>query len=153
MFLFLLIVQTLVAIGLIAVILMQRSEGGGLAGGGSPSGLMTARGAADFLTRATSILATIFVVLSIALAALAAQQAGPRTIDPSVATTTPQRPPAGSPLERQPSPFSGAPQPAPGQPAPGQTAPGALPALPTLQPQQPAPAQQAPTPAPAGNAQ
>jgi len=151
MFLFLLIVQTLVAIGLITVILMQRSEGGGLAGGGSPSGLMTARGAADFLTRATSILATIFVLLSIALAALAAQTAGPRTIDPSVANMQQQRPPAGSPLEQQPSPFSGSPQPLPGQPANGQ-----LPALPTLQPrQQPAPTQQAPStaPAPAGNAQ
>ena len=152
MFLFLLIVQTLVAVGLIAVILMQRSEGGGLAGGGSPSGLMTARGAADFLTRATSILATIFVVLSIALAALAAQTAGPRTIDPSIASTTPHPPPAGSPLEQQPSPFSGAPQPAPGQAAPGApAAPGQLPGIPTLQPQQPAPAQQAPAPAPAGN--
>jgi preprotein translocase subunit SecG len=153
MFLFLLIVQTLVAIGLITVILMQRSEGGGLAGGGSPSGLMTARGAADFLTRATSVLATIFVVLSIALAALAAQTAGPRTIDPTVANMQGQRPPAGSPLEQQPSPFSGAPQPIPGQPAPGQPAQGQLPGIPTLQPQQPAPAQQAPAPAPAGNSQ
>ena len=50
MFTFLLIVQTLVAVVMITVILMQRSEGGGLTGG-SPSGLMTARGAADFLTR------------------------------------------------------------------------------------------------------
>ena len=134
MFLFLLIVQTLVAAALIGVILMQRSEGGGLTSGGSPSGLMTARGAADFLTRATTVLATMFVVLSIILAALAAQVSN-RTIDP--AGIQPQRPPAGSPLERQPSPFSGAPQPGPGQTAPGQPTP----AIPTLQKQQPAPAQ------------
>ena len=71
MFTFLMIVQMLVAAALVAVILMQRSEGGGLGVGSSSSGLMTARGAADFLTRATAILATIFVVLSISLAAYA----------------------------------------------------------------------------------
>ena len=49
MFAFLLIVQSLIALSLIAVILMQRSEGGGLGVGGSSSGFMTARGAADFL--------------------------------------------------------------------------------------------------------
>ena len=52
MFTILLVLQILVAAGLVAVILMQRSEGGGLGVGGSSSGLMTARGAADFLTRA-----------------------------------------------------------------------------------------------------
>ena len=57
MFAFLLIVQSVVAISLIGVILMQRSEGGGLGVGGSSSGFMTARGAADFLTRSTAILA------------------------------------------------------------------------------------------------
>ena len=56
MFAFLLIVQTLIAVSLIGVILMQRSEGGGLGVGGSSSGFMTARGAADFLTRSTAVL-------------------------------------------------------------------------------------------------
>jgi preprotein translocase subunit SecG len=56
MFTFLLVVQAIIAALLVTVILMQRSEGGGLTTGGSPSGLMSARGAADFLTRATSIL-------------------------------------------------------------------------------------------------
>ena len=74
LFLFLTVVQALVAAALVGVILMQKSEGGGLGtGGGSPSGLMSARGAADFLTRTTGILATLFVVLSIALAAMAAE--------------------------------------------------------------------------------
>ena len=106
MFTFLLIVQTLVAIVMIAVILMQRSEGGGLAGGGSPSGLMTARGAADFLTRTTAISATIFVALSIALAAVAAGQRAPRSIDPSLM----KAPPAGAPVEQQSTPFTPNPQ-------------------------------------------
>ena len=71
-FSFLLVVQGLVAVALIGFILMQRSEGGGLAGGGSPAGMMSARGASDFLTRGTAILATLFVALSILLASLAA---------------------------------------------------------------------------------
>ncbi len=71
MFTFLLVVHAIIAAALVGVILVQRSEGGGLGMGGSPTGLMSARGAADFLTRATSVLATIFVVMSIALAAIA----------------------------------------------------------------------------------
>ena len=85
MFTFLLIVQTIVAASLVTVILMQRSEGGGLGVGGSSSGLMTARGAADFLTRATGILAALFILLSIALAGLATMQRAPTQIDPNLA--------------------------------------------------------------------
>ena len=101
MFTFLLIVQTLVAAALCAVILMQRSEGGGLGVGGSSSGLMTARGAADFLTRATSILGTVFVVLCIALAAIAGTRGDGQSIDASVANQpVPVSPlqPGGDPL-------------------------------------------------------
>src|SRR3546814_16526458 len=65
---------------------MQRSEGGGLGVGGSTSGLMSARGAADFLTRATAVLATLFVLLSIVLAGLAAvDRSGTTSIDTSLA--------------------------------------------------------------------
>lgn len=71
LFIFLTVVQAIVALLLVTVILMQKSEGGGLGVGGSPAGLMSARGAADFLTRSTAILATAFVVLSITLAVLA----------------------------------------------------------------------------------
>lgn len=71
LFLFLTVVQALVAAALVGVILMQRSEGGGLGVGGSPNGMMSARGAADFLSRSTKWLAIAFVGLSIALAALA----------------------------------------------------------------------------------
>ena len=93
MFTFLLILQTLIAAAMVAVILMQRSEGGGLGVGGSPSGLMSARGAADFLTRATSILATLFVVLSIVLAGLATIERAPTKIDPSLAPRAPSSAP------------------------------------------------------------
>jgi preprotein translocase subunit SecG len=84
MFVFVLVVQAIVAALLVGVILMQKSEGGGLTSGGSPSGLMSARGAADFLTRATSVLAGVFVLLSITLAVMAATHRT-STIDTSLA--------------------------------------------------------------------
>lgn len=80
MFLFLTVVQAIVAAALVGVILMQRSEGGGLGIGGSPTGMLSARGAADFLTRSTRWLAILFVVLSILLAAMAAET-GSATIE------------------------------------------------------------------------
>jgi preprotein translocase subunit SecG len=88
MFTFLLVVHALIAAALVGVILIQRSEGGGLTSGGNSGGLMSARGAADFLTRATSILGTLFIVMSIGLAALATMQGGPRKIDTSLARKT-----------------------------------------------------------------
>ncbi len=96
LFLFLTVVQAIVAFSLVCVVLMQRSEGGGLGigGGGSPGGLMSARGAADFLTRTTKWLAVMFVVLSIALAAVAinATSGGEidQTLDRSVASESTQ---------------------------------------------------------------
>lgn len=80
MFLFLTVVQAIVAAALVGIILMQRSEGGGLGIGGSPTGVLGARGAADFMTRTTRILAILFVVLSIALAAVAVQTSGSEDI-------------------------------------------------------------------------
>jgi preprotein translocase subunit SecG len=93
MFTFLLVVHVIIAVSLVGVILMQRSEGGGLTGG-SPAGLMSARGAGDFLTRATTILATLFILLSIALAAVATINRKPDTID-----TTLARPEAAAPAD------------------------------------------------------
>ena len=124
LFTFILVIQALVALVMITVILMQRSEGGGLTGG-SPSGLMTARGAADFLTRTTSISATIFVILSILLAALAANTNRGSRIDESLAQPNPTGP--SQPINLGPTP---------GAPAPGTAAPATAPA---------------PTPAPSGN--
>jgi len=92
MFTFLLIVQTLIAASLVAVILMQRSEGGGLGVGGSSAGLMTARGAADFLTRATAILGGLFIILSILLAAIAGVSRESATVDTSLVKEQPFQP-------------------------------------------------------------
>ena len=64
-----LVIHLLLAIGLVGVVLLQRSEGGGLGiggsgGGGGMSGFMTGRATADLLTRTTAILATAFMVTS-----------------------------------------------------------------------------------------
>src|SRR5437868_9722987 len=119
MFAFLLIVQTVIAVSLIGVILMQRSEGGGLGVGGSSSGFMTARGAADFLTRSTAVLGGLFIVLSIVMAAFAGATREPAKIDTSLAGKTavapqpaPPRPttgPAKAPAQNQPAPVPLAP--------------------------------------------
>src|SRR3546814_11679022 len=63
---------------------MQKSAGGGLGVGGSPAGLLSARGAADFMTRATSVLATTFVALSTLFAAMASVGRSGSTIDTSL---------------------------------------------------------------------
>ena len=66
----LLVIEILVAIGLVIVVLMQRSEGGALGiggGGGGMGGLFSARGASDTLTRTTAILAVIFFIVCLAL--------------------------------------------------------------------------------------
>ena len=91
LFTFVLVVQALVAAVMIGVILMQKSEGGGLGVGGSPAGLLSARGAADFMTRATTILATLFVGLSILLAAMASVGRGGSNIDTTFSKTAQQQ--------------------------------------------------------------
>ena len=103
MFAFLLIVQSVVALALITVILMQRSEGGGLGVGGSSSGFMTARGAADFLTRSTSILGTIFVTLSIVMAAVAGASREPAEIDTTLSNLAAPTAPANSAAPAEPA--------------------------------------------------
>jgi preprotein translocase subunit SecG len=124
LFTFLLIIQSIIATLMIILILMQRSEGGGLAGGGSPAGMMSARGASDFLTRGTAILATLFVALSILLAAIAAGARGPREIDASLAQPAAPTAPATIPGAAPVPGAAPATTPAPAQPA---TTNGAVP--------------------------
>ncbi|MBI1206494.1 MAG: preprotein translocase subunit SecG [Azospirillum sp.] len=77
-----LVIHLLIALALVGVILVQRSEGGGLGigGGGGLGGMMSARGTANLLTRTTAILAGCFMATSITLAILAGGQSRPRSI-------------------------------------------------------------------------
>ena len=74
----LIVIHLMVVVALVGVVLLQRSEGGGLGIGGG-SGFMTARGAANALTRATGILAIVFFVTSLGLSLIA--RYGERPID------------------------------------------------------------------------
>lgn len=76
----LLTIHVIVCIALIAVVLLQRSEGGALGMGGGNTGFMTARGAGDLLTRTTWILGGAFFVLSLALTILAGQERGASSV-------------------------------------------------------------------------
>lgn len=87
----LLIIHLLVTLALIVVVLLQRSEGGGL-GIGSSGGMgsfMGGRGTANLLTRATAILGTMFFVLSLTLAILNQGTRQPRSLLDSAPVTAP----------------------------------------------------------------
>jgi preprotein translocase subunit SecG len=93
----LLIVHLFVTLALIGVVLIQRSEGGGL-GVGTSQGMgsfMSGRGTANLLTRTTAILATAFFVLSMALALLnrgTTVRGGSSILDAPPASTAPAVP-------------------------------------------------------------
>lgn len=75
----LIVIHLLIVLALVGVVLIQRSEGGGLGIGGG-SGFMSARGTANALTRVTAILATIFFITSLGLGLLARYESRPTDI-------------------------------------------------------------------------
>ncbi|MDK8872752.1 preprotein translocase subunit SecG [Paracoccus sp. SSJ] len=168
-------VHLILAVLLIGVVLLQRSEGGGLGMGGGGGGVMTGRQAANALSRLTWIFAIGFIITSMTLTLIAAQNASsgsivdqlnlggteqaPATGLPGIGDYTPP-PGAGQPVV----PGAGQPvaPPAPAGETPAQTpaapAEGSAPATaPVTPPPAEAPAQDAPaeapatTPAPANN--
>ncbi len=89
------VIHLLIVLALVGVVLIQRSEGGGLGIGGG-SGFMTARGAANALTRTTAILAVGFFVTSLTLGIMARYGERPTDIlDRIPAATGNQSAPAG----------------------------------------------------------
>lgn len=94
----LIVVHLIIVLALAGVVLLQRSEGGGLGMGSSPSGFMSGRGQTNLLTRTTAILGTLFFVTSLALAVLSARGRAPTSVIDSVAPPPPTLPaPAGAP--------------------------------------------------------
>ncbi|WP_395673167.1 preprotein translocase subunit SecG [Phenylobacterium sp.] len=141
----LLVIEILVSLGLVGVVLLQRSEGGALGMGGGNSGFMTARGAGDLLTRTTWILGTAFFVIALALTILAGRERGASSvvdrlkvnaIDPNSLNQPPQQAPAGAQPSDAPAPIT-APAPAIRSPLLGDPA--------ALAPTAPAPVAPAPT--------
>ena len=91
------VIHLMVVTAMIALVLLQRSEGGGLGIGGG-GGFLTNRGTANVLTRATAILAGVFFATSLILSMIAGMDRKPRSILQN--TTAPAGQPAapGSPL-------------------------------------------------------
>jgi preprotein translocase subunit SecG len=113
----LLVAQITVSVLLVCVVLLQRSEGGGFVGGGSPSGMMSVRGAGDLMTRITWTLGALFFAISLLLTIVAGREKGASSvvdrlkvdsIDPSALSEKPAQPPAGT---AQPGAPSSAPTP------------------------------------------
>jgi len=111
MILILFVIHVLIALALIGVVLLQKSEGGALGMGGGMSGFMTGRSTANLLTRTTTILAVAFFATSILLVKFSApSSSGPSSIlDQGPAPSAPATPRGGAPA----TPAS----PAPAQPA------------------------------------
>ncbi|HQT73015.1 MAG TPA: preprotein translocase subunit SecG [Acidiphilium sp.] len=134
----LLVLQAFITIALIGVVLIQRSEGGGL-GLGTSQGMgsfMTGRGTANLLTRVTAVLATLFMVLSLVLALLYRHSGG------GSAEAILNAPSSAGPARKA--------APAPLPPVPGESAPAAPVAAQkatsqTATPAKPAPSAPAPT--------
>src|SRR6266581_8112113 len=98
MFVLLLVIHILVAVALVGVILLQKSEGGALGmGGGGMSGFMTGRSTANLLTRVTAVLAATFMMTSILLVVVHNREHAPRSIIEQGAPSAPSAPSAPQP--------------------------------------------------------
>ncbi|HMN51990.1 MAG TPA: preprotein translocase subunit SecG [Xanthobacteraceae bacterium] len=91
----LIVIHLLIVLALIGVVLLQRSEGGGLGIGGGSGGFMTNRGTANMLTRATALLATGFFITSLSLSILAGWRPAAPTV---IQQNQPGGPAAPAPL-------------------------------------------------------
>ncbi len=77
----LIVAQVLLAVALVGVVLIQRSEGGGLGmGSGGMGGFMSGRGQANLLTRVTGGIALLFMATSLALALVSREASRPASI-------------------------------------------------------------------------
>ena len=114
------LIHLMIVLAMVGLVLIQKSEGGGLGmGGGSGGGFMSSRGTANVLTRATGILAAMFFATSLFLSILASFDRKPRSIIDSGSTpaapSAPAVPGTGGGVLNQLG--GGTPQPAPAAPA------------------------------------
>ena len=103
-----LVIHLMIALALVGTVLLQKSEGGALGiGGGGGGGLLTGRGTANLLTRATAVLAAAFFLTSIILTILAQRSTAPGSVFDTpaapAATGTPAPAADGKPAETPPA--------------------------------------------------
>ncbi|MBV9203358.1 MAG: preprotein translocase subunit SecG [Alphaproteobacteria bacterium] len=114
MIILLLAVHILIAVSLVGVVLLQKSEGGALGmGGGGMSGFMTGRSTANLLTRATAILAAAFMTTSVLLVVMHNRERAPRSILEQGVPAAPAIPAAPQPTAPATPPAEPAPPSAP----------------------------------------
>ena len=75
----LLVINIILAVALVLLVLIQKSEGGALGIGVSQESFMFSRTAGNFLTKATAIIATLFIICSLALTILSRGELAPTT--------------------------------------------------------------------------
>jgi preprotein translocase subunit SecG len=98
------VIHLMVVSAMIGLVLLQKSEGGGLGmGGGGGGGFMTSRGTSNVLTRTTAILAGVFFITSLVLSIIAGMDRRPRSIlqdgsSPSAPVSQPANPGGTAPL-------------------------------------------------------
>ena len=98
------VIHLMLVSAMIGLVLLQKSEGGGLGMGGGGGGFLTSRGTSNVLTRTTAILAGSFFVTSLALSILAGWDRKPRSIlqnnpaSPSAPASQPVNPGGTAPL-------------------------------------------------------
>lgn len=101
MLIIVLVIHVLIALALIGVVLLQRSEGGalGMGGGSGGGGLMSGRSAGNVLTKSTGVLGAAFMATSIVLAVLSGRDGGSGSFldEPAPPTQTEQAPPEEPP--------------------------------------------------------
>jgi preprotein translocase subunit SecG len=93
----LIVIHLMIVIALIGVVLLQRSEGGGLGVGQSGGGFLSSRGTANVLTRTTAILAAAFFLMSLALSVVAGLDRKPKSILQNSGAAPTEQAPAGAP--------------------------------------------------------
>ena len=136
-------IHLMLVLALIGVVLLQKSEGGGLVS--TTSGFMTGRGTANVLTRTTALLAAGFFLTSLILSLLAAHNGAPVSLIPGSAPArqAPGAPPPVTPLNSGSGGLLGTlggsarPAGAPTAPGPSSSAPAAAPSSPAPAPSGP----------------
>ncbi len=88
------VIHLMIVTAMIGLVLLQKSEGGGLGMGGGGGGFLTSRGTSNVLTRTTAILAGVFFATSLVLSIMAGWDRKPRSILQDSSPTAPASQPA-----------------------------------------------------------
>ena len=102
---FLVIIHVLICLSLIVMVLLQSGKGSniGAAFGGSSQTMFGSAGATTFLSKATTVVAVVFMLTSLGLAFLSGSRRGPAPTKPTTKQSAPAKTPAKTPVKPAPS--------------------------------------------------